>query len=200
VSPVDQRRPAEVSADFRAQLASALAPHGFASRAGGASLLRRRGATTHRIELSSSHHMIVGGLPEPSTDHPARVVAMGLDMLALVASVAAELGHRLELRLGVHTGPLAAGVIGTRKFSYDLWGDTVNIASRLESHGVVGAIQLSEATWRRIKGHFEATPRGQIQLKGRGDIAAFLVTPPQGARQTTSASAPETSTGPNPAR
>ncbi len=167
-----------------------------------------------KIKTIGDAYMIVGGVPEPSTDHPARVIAMGLDMLALVASIAEELGHRLELRVGAHTGPLAAGVIGTRKFSYDLWGDTVNVASRLESHGVVGAIQISEATWRRISPTIDASPRGRIALKGRGDIAAYLVTPkaraeaaaqapagePQGARQTTSTSEPETSTGPNPAR
>ncbi|MCC6995543.1 MAG: adenylate/guanylate cyclase domain-containing protein [Deltaproteobacteria bacterium] len=133
-----------------------------------------------KIKTIGDAYMVVGGLPEPSTDHPARVVAMGLDMLVLVAAVAAELGHRLELRVGVHTGPLAAGVIGTRKFSYDLWGDTVNVASRLESHGVVGAIQISEATWQRISHALDAAPRGRIALKGRGDIAAFLVTPSSG--------------------
>jgi class 3 adenylate cyclase len=137
-------------------------------------------ATRHgleKIKTIGDAYMVVGGLPEPSTDHPERVVAMGLEMLRLVTVVAAELGHRLELRVGVHTGALAAGVIGTRKFSYDLWGDTVNVASRLESHGVVGSVQVSEATWLRIKHKVDATPRGPIQLKGRGDVAAFLVTP-----------------------
>ena len=67
-------------------------------------------------------------------------------------ALAVEIGRPLDLRIGVHTGPLVAGVIGTRKFSYDLWGDTVNIASRLESHGVIGAVQMSEATWSRVRG------------------------------------------------
>jgi class 3 adenylate cyclase len=130
-----------------------------------------------KIKTIGDAYMVVGGVPEPSSDHPERVVAMGVEMLRAVRAVAGELGHRLELRVGIHTGPLAAGVIGTRKFSYDLWGDTVNVASRLESHGVVGSIQMSEATWLRIKDKVEAAPRGQLQLKGRGDVAAYLVTP-----------------------
>lgn len=100
---------------------------------------------------------------------------MGLDMLRFVGTMAADLGYRLELRVGVHTGPLAAGVIGTRKFSYDLWGDTVNVASRLESHGVVGAVQISEKTWLRTRERIAAEPRGPVPLKGRGEVPTFLV-------------------------
>ena len=129
-----------------------------------------------KIKTIGDAYMVVGGVPERSTDHPQRIVAMGLDMLRLVAATAEVLGHQLQLRVGVHTGPLAAGIIGTHKFSYDLWGDTVNIASRLESHGVVGAIQISEATRSRINDQIDAVPRGHIQLKGRGEIEAFLVT------------------------
>jgi class 3 adenylate cyclase len=129
-----------------------------------------------KIKTIGDAYMVVGGVPTPSTDHPQRIVAMGLDMLKLVAATAGSLGHQLQLRVGVHTGPLAAGIIGTHKFSYDLWGDTVNVASRLESHGVVGSIQISEATRSRIK-DVDVAPRGNIQLKGRGEIAAYLVTP-----------------------
>ena len=118
--------------------------------------------------------MAVGGVPDVCTDHPGRVVAMGLDMLDAVASLAAELGRPLDLRIGVHTGPLVAGVIGTRKFIYDLWGDTVNVASRLESNGVIGAVQMSEATWLRLDGSVEAERRGPVELKGRGPMNAYI--------------------------
>ena len=76
---------------------------------------------------------------------------------------------------GSTPGQLVAGVIGTRKFIYDLWGDTVNIASRLESHGIPGAIQISDATWARVRGTVTARPRGPIDLKGRGTVDTFLI-------------------------
>jgi adenylate cyclase len=128
-----------------------------------------------KIKTIGDAYMVVGGLPVAGADHPDRAVAMGLDMLDAVRDLAAEVGHPLDLRIGVHTGPLVAGVIGTIKFSYDLWGDTVNIASRLESHGIPGAIQVSEATWSRVKGTVEARPRGPVVLKGRGSVDAFVI-------------------------
>ena len=129
-----------------------------------------------KIKTIGDAYMVVGGVPEPSTDHPARVVAMGLDLLDFATLVAADLGQPLDLRIGIHTGPVVAGVIGTRKFSYDLWGDTVNVASRLESRGVAGSIQMSEATWLRVRHDVVATSRGPIELKGRGLMETFLVT------------------------
>jgi class 3 adenylate cyclase len=128
-----------------------------------------------KIKTIGDAYMVVGGVPEPSTDHPARVVAMGLDLLDYAALAAADLGLPLDLRIGIHTGPVVAGVVGTRKFSYDLWGDTVNVASRLESRGVAGSLQMSEATWLRVRDIVEATSRGPIELKGRGQMATFLV-------------------------
>ena len=105
-----------------------------------------------KIKTIGDAYMVVGGVPEACDDHPARVVALGLDMLDAVAALAREMDRPLDLRIGVHTGPVVAGVIGTTKFSYDLWGDTVNVASRLESHGIAGAVQMSEATWLRSGG------------------------------------------------
>jgi class 3 adenylate cyclase len=137
-------------------------------------------AERHRLEKIKTigdAYMVVGGLPDVSTDHPERVVAMGLDMLDAAASLARELDRPIDLRIGVHTGPVVAGVIGTRKFIYDLWGDTVNVASRLESQGVVGAVQMSEATWSRlgtVADAIGAEPRGSIELKGRGTVTAYL--------------------------
>ena len=128
-----------------------------------------------KIKTIGDAYMVVGGIPEPSADHPARVVAFGLDLLDATALIATEMSLPLDLRIGVHTGPVVAGVVGTRKFSYDLWGDTVNVASRLESFGVAGALQISESTWLRVRDAFEAELRGPVELKGKGAVTTFLV-------------------------
>ena len=128
-----------------------------------------------KIKTIGDAYMVVGGVPVAGADHPERAVAMGLDMLDAVGDLAAAVGRPLEVRIGIHTGPLVAGVIGTRKFIYDLWGDTVNIASRLESHGIPGAIQISDATWSRVRGTVTAKPRGPIELKGRGTVETFVI-------------------------
>jgi adenylate cyclase len=128
-----------------------------------------------KIKTIGDAYMAVGGIPEPSSDHPARVVAFGLDLLSETALIAAEVDLPLDLRIGIHTGPVVAGVIGSRKFSYDLWGDTVNVASRLESQGVPGALQVSESTWLRIRDSFDAESRGPIDLKGGGRVTTFLI-------------------------
>ncbi len=130
-----------------------------------------------KIKTIGDAYMVVGGVPEACTDHPARVVAMGLDMLEAVATLAREMDRPLDLRVGIHTGPVVAGVIGTTKFIYDLWGDTVNVASRLESHGMAGAVQMSEATWLRSDG-VTAERRGPIELKGRGTVVAYVARRP----------------------
>ena len=98
---------------------------------------------------------------------------MALDMLEAVSALARALDRPVDVRIGVHTGPVVAGVIGTSKFIYDLWGDTVNVASRLEFHGLPGAVQMSEATWLRSGGVI-AERRGPIELKGRGTVVAFV--------------------------
>jgi adenylate cyclase len=127
-----------------------------------------------KIKTIGDSYMAAGGLPEPMVDHAARIVDLGLAMLEATLAVGAE--RRLDLRIGVHSGPVVGGVIGHRKFSFDLWGDTVNIASRLESHGVVGRIQVSEETARLIGDRFTTEPRGSIELRGHGEMPTFLVT------------------------
>ncbi len=128
-----------------------------------------------KIKTIGDAYMAASGVPEPCADHANRAAAFALDLLEIVRVRAARTGAQLAVRIGIHSGPVVAGVIGKTKFSYDLWGDTVNVASRFESHGVVGAVQVSGATASLLGDRFEVTSRGEIELKGRGAMAAYLI-------------------------
>jgi class 3 adenylate cyclase len=137
-------------------------------------------ATRHgleKIKTIGDAYMAVAGAPEAAPDHERRAIAMGLDMLGVVAGFAASEGRPLGLRVGVNSGPVVAGVIGRMKFSYDLWGDTVNVASRMESQGIEGAIQVTEATMRALGEGLAAEPRGEIDVRGKGPMRTFLIRP-----------------------
>jgi adenylate cyclase len=129
-----------------------------------------------KIKTIGDAYMVAGGLPRPSTDHPKRVVEMAVALRGVVKEVSAETGHQLAVRIGIDTGPVVAGVIGQAKFSYDLWGDTVNMASRMESHGVPGSIQVTERTYERLRDRGAFTGRGTIPVKGKGDMRTYLLT------------------------
>ncbi|MBE7440212.1 MAG: adenylate/guanylate cyclase domain-containing protein [Spirochaetales bacterium] len=128
-----------------------------------------------KIKTIGDAYMAVGGLPHPVPDHALQVARMGIGMLGLISDWNQRRGHALQLRIGIHSGPVVAGVIGLRKFSYDLWGDTVNLASRLESHGVPGRIHLSPATAKKISSLYRLESRGTVSIKGKGDLETFLL-------------------------
>jgi class 3 adenylate cyclase len=128
-----------------------------------------------KIKTIGDAYMVVGGLPEARADHAAAVIAMSLDMQQETARFRRQTGEPLRLRIGINTGPVVAGVIGTKKFSYDLWGDTVNIASRMESHGLASTIQVTEATYERVRDQYRFEARRLADVKGKGEMTTYLL-------------------------
>jgi adenylate cyclase len=128
-----------------------------------------------KIKTIGDAYMVVGGLPHPRPDHALATLEMAIQMLTKIQEFRRQDGSPFQLRIGINTGPVVAGVIGIKKFSYDLWGDAVNIASRMESHGVVNRIQVSESTYHSVKDHYEFEDRGSIQIKGRGVMHTYLL-------------------------
>ena len=135
-------------------------------------LVERHGL--EKIKTIGDAYMVASGLPTRREDHAVAMAHLGLDMLDAVAN-AGEDGPPLQLRIGIHSGPAVGGVIGFRKFIYDLWGDTVNLASRMESHGVPGAIQVTEATKSLIEHAFVLEPRGMVEVKGKGPTPTWFL-------------------------
>ena len=119
--------------------------------------------------------MVAGRLPQPRPDHAQAVAEMALAMQVEVASRVDPSGQPLQVRMGIDTGPAEAGVIGTSKFSYDLWGDTVNTASRMESHGVAGCIQVTARTNQRLRDGYRFQPRGPTQVRGMGTMVTWFL-------------------------
>ncbi len=129
-----------------------------------------------KIKTIGDAYMAVGGLPVPNQAHPLLVAHMAWDMKEILSRFRLKkMGTKLRMRIGINTGPVVAGVIGTKKFIYDIWGDAVNLASRMESHGVPGEIQVTESTADLIRSDFALTERGEIKVKGKGLVKAYLI-------------------------
>ena len=126
-----------------------------------------------KIKTIGDAYMLAAGVPEEQDNHCAVVAECALDMLAAVKKITAPNGNPIEIRIGIHTGPAIAGIIGTHKFSYDLWGDTVNTASRMESYGDAGRIHVSKDIYEKLKDKFIFEPREQIEIKGKGKMQTW---------------------------
>jgi class 3 adenylate cyclase len=142
-------------------------------------LAERHGA--EKIKTIGDAYMAAVGLLEQRPDQAEAAAALARAMLEVVEEIARDTSVPIALRIGIHTGPAIAGVIGRRKFSYDVWGNTVNIASRMESHGKAGRIHISQAVARRLEGLFELEDRGEIDVKGSGRMRTYFLGAPRPA-------------------
>ncbi len=130
-----------------------------------------------KIKTIGDAYMVAGGLTQPHSDHTAAVVAFAVEMLEVIKRHCGPDGAAIGLRVGIHTGPIVAGVIGRRRFIYDLWGDTVNTASRMESFGLTNVIQVTPEVMARLDGRYAFEPRGPIEVKGKGLMTTYLLRP-----------------------
>lgn len=128
-----------------------------------------------KIRTIGDSYMVASGVPRRRRDHAQVLVQMAVEMRDFITSHTFSNGHRVSFRIGINSGPVIGGVIGRRKFVYDVWGDAVNVASRMESHGMGGTIQITRATYELIKDEFVCEPRGTVDVKGKGDMEVWLV-------------------------
>ena len=132
-----------------------------------------------KIKTIGDAYMCAGGIPVPNTGNPVDAVKAGLEMQAFAARTKARFMDEKkavwDLRIGIHSGPVIAGVVGSKKFAYDIWGDTVNIASRMESAGAAGKVNISETTYQLVKTQFICSHRGKVAVKNKGEIDMYFV-------------------------
>jgi adenylate cyclase len=128
-----------------------------------------------KIKTVGDAYMVAGGFPEPRLDHAEAIADLALEMRESLGRFHTGKNQTVCMRTGIHTGPAVAGVIGTKKFIYDVWGDTVNTASRMESHGIGGQIQVSHTTYRVLKDKYILKKRGMIEIKGKGRMMTYFL-------------------------
>lgn len=128
-----------------------------------------------KIKTIGDGYMVVGGAPEARPDHAIVIAQLALELQWALANFNQQTGRALEMRIGISTGPVVAGVIGTSKFAYDLWGDSVNVAARMEQAAPKGGIQVSESTYYLLKDRFKMQARGRIEIKGKGEMPVYLL-------------------------
>lgn len=132
-----------------------------------------------KIKTIGDAYMVVSGLPTPRSDHLEALVEMALEMQTVMQNFQRNGLGNFNLRIGINTGPVIAGIIGYKKFSYDLWGDTVNVASRMESFGVLDKIQVTRAVYDRLRDRYDFKKRGPVQVKGKGEMTLYLLMGPK---------------------
>jgi guanylate cyclase len=128
-----------------------------------------------KIRTIGDNYMVAAGVPLPDKDHARRLAGMALDLCTYIQEFPAYQGVKINFRVGINSGPVVAGVIGQHKFHYDVWGDTVNTASRMESSGLAGKIHITEATRRLIEDEFYCIPRGQVLVKSKGKMNTYFL-------------------------
>jgi guanylate cyclase len=133
-----------------------------------------------KIKTIGDAYMVAAGVPNRRDDHAEALVACALEMVDAIKSIPSRHGHRIEFRFGIHSGPVVAGIIGKSRFHFDLWGDVVNVAARMESHGQAGRVQISDDTHRLLGDRFTYEPRGTISVKGKGTMSTWFVTSKSG--------------------
>jgi guanylate cyclase len=128
-----------------------------------------------KIKTIGDCYMAAAGIPSPRSDHARTLALMALDMLDAVREQGAMGSLGFELRIGINSGPVVAGVIGRKRFLYDLWGDAVNTAGRMQTEGTPGRIQITRATYELLKDEFVCEPRGTVPVKGKGDMETWYL-------------------------
>jgi class 3 adenylate cyclase len=129
-----------------------------------------------KIKTIGDCYMVCAGVPDRSSTHAQQIAAFAMDMQETLDDYTARSGRTIAMRTGIHTGTVVAGIIGTSKFSYDLWGDVVNIASRMESSSQPGCIQVSDAVRIRLQDDYRFEPRGEVEIKGKGPMPTWYLT------------------------
>ena len=134
-----------------------------------------------KIKTIGDCYMVAAGVPRPRPDHAHALARLAFELRECAKTCLPEgAGHDLRLRIGISSGPVVAGVIGRRRFLYDLWGDTVNMASRMESHGTPDDIQITRSTWELLRDDFVAEPLGLVDVKGKGAVETWRLVGPGG--------------------